>query len=96
MAFRLARISCHGEIPDAVDAVDGGEEVVRVFKAAPVFQKSRQVEIVFREHDFHGLHPAVDAPRLLRPLVFQLKHPMFPHGLTIFCGMRLTVTVSAL
>ena len=69
---------------DAVDAVNGGKEVLLVLKlgfAVHVLEEGREVEVVFREHDPHRLHPAGDELGFLHPLVLDLHDLVVADGL---------------
>ena len=67
---------------DAVNAVDGGKQVVWVIEVHLVFQKGRQVEVILRKHDAYRLHPALHQLRILHALIRHLDDPLIPHGLS--------------
>ena len=71
----------HLHRPDAVDAVDGREQVVGVVEVRLVLQKRRQIEVILGEHDAHRLHPALHQLRLLHALVPDLNDLLIADGL---------------
>lgn len=71
----------HLEADDAVDAVDGGEEVAGVFKAALVLEEGGQVKIILREHDAHRLDAPGDRLLAFQAGVLDLDHALVADGL---------------